>query len=98
MTCSWGMQCDTKRELSDTQPGGYKLENVSAICEDGLRNYCGQGLTTIAIQCSFSGGGGGGGKGGGYDGNGSCYSDWDCDSGYSCGGSGYCEEDEDWIS
>ena len=86
MTCYWGAQCQTKRELSDTQPGGYTFENAYAMCEDVLQNYCGQGYTTIAIPCSFGGGGGGGGGLEGFDnGDGeSCTSDWDCDFGYYC--------------
>jgi hypothetical protein len=35
-----------------------------------------------------------GGGGGGYDGNGSCYTDWDCDAGFHCGGGFMCEDDE----
>ena len=43
------------------------------------------------VACSGAGGGSGGGKGGGQEGD-SCFSDSDCDFGFSCNDSGYCDD------
>lgn len=48
--------------------------------------------TSVKNTCSgVGGGGGGGGKGGGQEGD-SCFSESDCDFGFSCNDSGYCDE------
>lgn len=88
--------CNYPYDLLDTAAGSYYLAAASARCMNGNQGCNNWQSTNIANLCGGGGGGGGGGEGGGggYDGNGSCYTNWDCDFGYHCGDAFMCQEDE----
>ena len=89
-----GHTCTYRKARVTSESGGYYLGACSALCSGD----CGWHDSQVENPCSPGGGGAGGGGegggGGGYDGNGSCYTDSDCDFGYYCGDGFMCTEDE----
>ena len=92
--CKAGMDPGTCQGMTCTQAPNCTW---TGSCTTSL-DCCGMNVCGTNHRCGEPGGGvgspgGGGGGGGGYDGNGSCYTDWDCDAGYHCGDAFMCEQD-----
>ena len=104
-TYRWcGAECRYIQDSLSTDAGEYFLGQAAGLCqsaacinESGLQSCNTYRTTYVKNCCTGVGGGPGGGEGGhggGYDGDGSCYTDWDCDFGYHCGDGFMCTEDE----
>lgn len=92
--CAESYDCWAKTEYLNTTEGNFYLGDASAYCKHST-GTCSNVYQSVKVanQCSSVGGGGGGGGGGGIIGfyDTECYSDWDCDLGYTCNASGQCE-------
>lgn len=83
--------CHRSYDMLSDAAGDYFLANASGLCKTDSQASCQvYGSVLIANSCSTDGGGGGGGGEAGSE----CWSDWDCDFGYSCDQStGGCQDD-----